>query len=97
GHPPRHRLGPGGPLPLRRDPEGQPGPSRRKGPDRAADRLAARPMRGCVITGWGTALPDRVVTNKDLTTIFDTTEEWIEERSGIKTRRAATGPFVDPP
>ena len=53
-------------------------------------------MTGVTITGWGTALPERVVTNEDITTLFDTTDEWIFERSGIRTRRAATGPFVDP-
>ncbi|MGI8493205.1 MAG: beta-ketoacyl-ACP synthase III [Acidimicrobiales bacterium] len=52
--------------------------------------------RGSAITGWGTALPERVVTNADITTLFDTTEEWIVERTGILTRHAATGPFVDP-
>ena len=54
-------------------------------------------MTGVAITGWGRALPERVVTNEDITTLFDTTDEWIFERSGIRTRRAATGPFVSPP
>lgn len=54
-------------------------------------------MTGVTITGWGRALPERVVTNEDITTLFDTSDEWIFERSGIRTRRAATGPFVDPP
>jgi 3-oxoacyl-[acyl-carrier-protein] synthase-3 len=54
-------------------------------------------VTGSAITGWGTALPDRVVTNADLAILFDTSDEWIVERSGIHTRRAATGPFVDPP
>jgi 3-oxoacyl-[acyl-carrier-protein] synthase-3 len=53
-------------------------------------------MTGVAITGWGTALPERVVTNADISTLFDTSDEWIFERSGIRTRRAATGPFVDP-
>jgi 3-oxoacyl-[acyl-carrier-protein] synthase-3 len=47
-----------------------------------------------VITGWGAALPPTVVTNEDLRSIFDTTDEWIFERSGIRSRRTATGPFV---
>ena len=51
-------------------------------------------MTGAAITGWGTALPERVVTNADISTLFDTSDEWIVERSGIHTRRAATGPFV---
>lgn len=52
--------------------------------------------RGCAITGWATALPERVVTNADITTLFETSDEWIRERSGIRERRHATGPFVDP-
>ncbi|MHB8681918.1 MAG: beta-ketoacyl-ACP synthase III [Acidimicrobiales bacterium] len=40
-----------------------------------------------VITGWGTALPDTVVTNADLEARLDTTDEWIVERSGIRERR----------
>ena len=50
--------------------------------------------RGCAITGWGAAFPPTVVTNEDLTSLFDTTDEWIVERSGIRCRYAATGPFV---
>ena len=49
---------------------------------------------GCAITGWGAAFPPTVVTNDDLKAIFDTTDEWIFERSGIRSRYAATGPFV---
>jgi 3-oxoacyl-[acyl-carrier-protein] synthase-3 len=49
---------------------------------------------GCAITGWGAALPPTVVTNEDLKSIFDTTDDWIYERSGIRSRRTATGPFV---
>ncbi|MDA8045808.1 MAG: ketoacyl-ACP synthase III [Actinomycetota bacterium] len=54
-------------------------------------------MTGVTITGWGTALPEQVVTNEDITTLFDTSDEWIFERSGIRSRRTATGPFVKPP
>jgi 3-oxoacyl-[acyl-carrier-protein] synthase-3 len=49
---------------------------------------------GCAITGWGTALPPTVVTNEDLKSIFETSDEWIYERSGIRSRHTATGPFV---
>jgi 3-oxoacyl-[acyl-carrier-protein] synthase-3 len=42
---------------------------------------------GAVITGWGTALPDTVVTNADLEARLDTTDEWIVTRSGIRERR----------
>ncbi|HET9060602.1 MAG TPA: beta-ketoacyl-ACP synthase III [Acidimicrobiales bacterium] len=50
--------------------------------------------RGCAITGWGCALPEQVVTNEDIMTLFDTSNEWIVERTGIRQRRAADGPFV---
>jgi 3-oxoacyl-[acyl-carrier-protein] synthase-3 len=48
-------------------------------------------MRGARILGTGRALPPRVVTNAELTTWMDTTEEWIVQRTGILERR-----FVDP-
>lgn len=51
--------------------------------------------RGCTITGWGAAFPPTVVSNQDLKSLFETSDEWIVERSGIRTRRTATGPFVD--
>jgi 3-oxoacyl-[acyl-carrier-protein] synthase III len=44
--------------------------------------------RGAVITGWGTALPDKIVTNDDLRASgLDTSDEWIVARTGIKERR----------
>lgn len=39
------------------------------------------------ITGWGTALPEKVVTNADLESTLDTSDEWIVERTGIRERR----------
>ena len=44
-------------------------------------------MRGARILGTGRALPPRVVTNAELTTMMDTTEEWIVQRTGIRERR----------
>jgi 3-oxoacyl-[acyl-carrier-protein] synthase-3 len=46
-----------------------------------------RGLRGGVITGWGAALPDKVVTNEDLAVTMDTSDEWIQERTGIRERR----------
>jgi 3-oxoacyl-[acyl-carrier-protein] synthase-3 len=43
-------------------------------------------VRGGAITGWGTALPDRVVTNHDLEATMDTSDAWIVERTGIRER-----------
>ncbi len=44
-------------------------------------------MRGAVVTGWGTALPDKIVTNEDLSARLNTSDSWITERTGIKERR----------
>ncbi len=42
-----------------------------------------------MITGTGSYLPERVLTNHDLEAMVDTTDEWIIERTGIKERRIA--------
>ncbi len=42
---------------------------------------------GARITGWGSALPEKVVTNFDFEQRLDTTDEWIVERTGIRERR----------
>jgi 3-oxoacyl-[acyl-carrier-protein] synthase-3 len=42
-----------------------------------------------VIRGVGAHLPKRVVTNAELSKIVDTTDEWIVERSGIRSRHIA--------
>jgi len=39
------------------------------------------------ITGWGKCLPPAVLTNQDLSTILDTSDEWIVSRTGIRERR----------
>ena len=43
-----------------------------------------------IVKGVGASLPKKIVTNKDLTMMVDTSEEWIEERTGIKERRIAS-------
>src|SRR5207249_4550153 len=43
------------------------------------------------ILGLGHHLPERVVTNHDLTELMDTSEEWIEQRTGIRERRFIRG------
>ena len=40
-----------------------------------------------VISGTGMYVPERIVTNEEMTRLYDTSEEWIFERSGIKERR----------
>ena len=41
------------------------------------------------IAGTGSYLPEKVVTNKDLESLVDTTDEWITTRTGIKARHMA--------
>jgi 3-oxoacyl-[acyl-carrier-protein] synthase-3 len=41
------------------------------------------------ITGWGMAVPDRILTNDDLAQIVDTNDDWIRSRTGIRERRIA--------
>jgi 3-oxoacyl-[acyl-carrier-protein] synthase-3 len=48
---------------------------------------AIRPgVTGGVISGWGTALPPKVITNDDLAQTMDTSDEWIHSRTGIRQR-----------
>jgi 3-oxoacyl-[acyl-carrier-protein] synthase-3 len=41
------------------------------------------------IIGTGHFLPERILSNKDLESLCDTTDEWIRQRSGIEQRHAA--------
>ena len=41
------------------------------------------------ICGWGTAVPDTILTNSELSRMVDTTDEWIVARTGIKQRYIA--------
>ncbi len=43
------------------------------------------------ITGVGGYVPDYILTNKELETMVDTTDEWITSRTGIKERRILKG------
>lgn len=59
-------------------------------------RRAPLPMRGDMmnrryahITGWGMAVPERVLTNRDLEAIVETSDEWIKARTGISERHIA--------
>lgn len=47
------------------------------------------------ITGWGKCVPPAVLSNEDLTTFMDTTDEWITSRTGIKERRICHCNFSD--
>ena len=39
------------------------------------------------ILGWGFAVPNTVITNDDLAPVVDTSDEWIQKRTGIRERR----------
>ena len=47
-------------------------------------------MHNSKIIGLGHYVPNNVVTNKDLSELMDTSDEWIQERTGIKERRWVT-------
>ena len=44
-------------------------------------------MPNAIITGWGKCLPPAVLTNSDLETLTETSDDWITTRTGIKERR----------
>lgn len=41
------------------------------------------------ITGWGMAVPERIMTNHEIARLVDTSDEWIVQMTGIKERRIA--------
>ena len=44
-------------------------------------------MTYAAITGWGKCMPPSVLTNADLSTFLDTSDEWITSRTGMRERR----------
>ena len=49
----------------------------------------SQPIRYARITGTGSYLPEKILTNADLEKTVDTSDEWITDRTGIKTRHIA--------
>ena len=49
-------------------------------------------MKHINIKGYGKCLPDKVVSNDDLSQIVDTSDEWIVQRTGIHNRRISDVP-----
>ncbi|HMR84135.1 MAG TPA: beta-ketoacyl-ACP synthase III [Niabella sp.] len=47
-------------------------------------------MHKTIIAGIGKYLPENIVTNEDLAQVMDTSDAWIQERTGIRERRYAT-------
>ncbi len=50
---------------------------------------SAKPQRTVSIIGTGSYLPEKILTNEDLSKIVETDDEWITTRTGIKERRIA--------
>ena len=46
-------------------------------------------MPNAHITGWGMSVPERVLTNDDISKLVETNDAWIRERTGIRERRIA--------
>ncbi|HTI61908.1 MAG TPA: ketoacyl-ACP synthase III [Gemmatimonadaceae bacterium] len=46
-------------------------------------------MRYAAITGWGHGMPPAILSNADLSTFLDTSDEWITTRTGMKERRVS--------
>ena len=46
-------------------------------------------LRGVCMAGTGSYVPDRILTNKDLEQMVETSDEWIQTRTGIRERRIA--------
>jgi len=47
------------------------------------------------ITGWGKCVPPAILTNDEIATVIDTSDEWIVSRSGIRQRRVSHVPSSD--
>ena len=47
------------------------------------------------ITGWGKCVPPAILTNDEIASVIDTSDEWIRSRSGIRERRVSHVPNSD--
>jgi len=50
---------------------------------------SGKPQRSVSITGTGSYVPEKILTNADLSKMVDTSDEWIITRTGIRERRIA--------
>jgi len=58
-------------------------------PSTPAHVFRPAPGGGAAVAGWGIALPERRVTNHELSQRVDTSDAWIVDRTGIRERRVA--------
>jgi 3-oxoacyl-[acyl-carrier-protein] synthase-3 len=54
-----------------------------------SSKRSAKPQRTVSIIGTGSYVPEKILTNDDLSRMVDTSDEWITTRTGIKERRIA--------
>jgi 3-oxoacyl-[acyl-carrier-protein] synthase III len=52
-------------------------------------------MTYAAITGWGKCMPPAVLTNDDLSTFLETSDEWIVSRTGMRERRVSHVPAIE--
>jgi 3-oxoacyl-[acyl-carrier-protein] synthase III len=52
-------------------------------------------MRHALISGWGKCVPPAILSNDDLATFMETSDEWISSRTGIQERRICHCDFSD--
>ena len=52
-------------------------------------------MTYAAITGWGKCMPPAVLTNEDLSTFLETSDDWIVSRTGMKERRVSHVSAID--
>src|SRR6202048_3199741 len=50
---------------------------------------SSKSLRTVSIVGTGSYVPEKILTNEDLSRMVDTSDEWITTRTGIKERRIA--------
>ncbi len=60
-----------------------------KPPLRSKPRRSAKPTRSVSIVGTGSYVPERILTNEEISKFVDTNDEWITTRTGIRERRIA--------
>jgi 3-oxoacyl-[acyl-carrier-protein] synthase-3 len=59
----------------------------------SSDPMNSTGSRGAAIVGWGKCLPPAILSNADIATFLDTSDEWISSRTGIRERRVSHVPL----
>ncbi len=52
-------------------------------------------MTHAAITGWGKCMPPAILTNDDLSTFLETSDDWITSRTGMRERRVSHVPAIE--